>query len=97
MVDKIELSFFKRFLKNKGLWNAFKKDVRKSEKFYKIPLRKFLNLENASSKNILMDCVLWCESDFREWGDMYIQYEKYFSENYEDYKKNYFSIKKEKL
>ena len=97
MIDKAELSFFKRYLKDEGLWNAFKKDVKKSEKFNKAPFRKYIDLEMASSERILMDCVLWCESDFKKWVDVYEQYANFFSENYENYKKNYFSIKKEKL
>lgn len=96
MVDKTELSFFKRFLKNKGLWNAFKKDVRASEKCNKMPFHHFIKYEENTTR-ILMQCVLWSASDFRGWGGVYVQYGKFFSENYEDYKKNYFSIKKEKL
>ena len=96
MVDKTELSFFKRFLKNNGLWGVFKKDVRISEKCHKMPFHQFIKYEE-NTQRILMDCVLWRASSFGNWEHVYMQYGKFFSENYEDYKKNYFSIKKEKL
>ena len=95
-MDNAELSFFKRYLKGKGLWNAFKKDVSLS-KPYKCCFHEYVKKADNNSRGIIMDCLLWSIAKYRGWGDIYVLYGKYFKKYYEIYKKNYFSIKKEKL
>ena len=42
MIPKKEVSFFKRYLKEKGLYNVFKLDLFISLKYGKAPIKKLL-------------------------------------------------------
>jgi hypothetical protein len=95
-MDNAELSFFKRYLKDNGLWSAFKNDLSISRP-YKCNFHEYVKEEKNRSSCIIMDCLLWSIGKYRDWCDIYTSYAKYFEENYENYKKTYLLFKKEKL
>jgi hypothetical protein len=83
MIPKKEVNFFIRFLKDKGLYYAFLKDLRRSEPLGKDNFHKFIKERgNGYSAYIIMDCILWSESLFTKWQDMYHEYIEFFSKEY---------------
>jgi hypothetical protein len=83
MIPKEELKFFIRFLKDKGLYYAFLKDLRRSEPFGKENFHQFIDrAESGGSTNIIMNCILWVESLFPNWHDIYSEYANYFYDEY---------------
>lgn len=78
-----ELKFFKRYLKEKGLYYAFIKDARTQQdvRLHGIPFQKYIR-KMKESTNILMVTVNWTISEYRHWHDIYSDYQLYFNKNY---------------
>jgi hypothetical protein len=78
-----ELKFFKRYLKEKGLYYAFIKDARMQQdvRLHGRPFRKYIR-KMKESTNILMVTVNWTISEYRHWYDIYSDYQLYFNKNY---------------
>jgi len=78
-----ELNFFRRFLKERGLYSAFLKDARRqqNERLHGIPFHEFIRGMGYSTE-ILMVVVHWGESEYKYWHTVYDDYKKYFEKNY---------------
>jgi hypothetical protein len=78
-----ELKFFKRYLKEKGLYYAFIKDARMQQdvRLHGRPFQKYIR-KMKESTNILMVTVNWTISEYRHWNDIYSDYQLYFNKNY---------------
>lgn len=84
MIPKKEVNFFMRFLKNKGLYYVFLQDLRRSESFGKNNFHRFIETrKKGNSVCILMECLLWSESLFINWHNIYSEYANYFYDEYE--------------
>ena len=87
MIPKKEVSFFKRYLKEKGLYNVFKHDLVIGLQYNKTPLRTHIEYRGrGGTMNIIMDCLLWQFSKYQGWQKLYDEYPIYFSKHYNTYK-----------
>ena len=86
MMPKKEVNFFKRYLKEKGLYNVFKQDLAIALRHNKMPLHKFIESgKKGSSKEIIMDCLLWSLSIYKYWQRLYQDYSIYYLKHYNAY------------
>ena len=86
MIPKKEVSFFKRYLKEKGLYNVFKLDLFISLKYGKAPIKKIIEKgHEGDTTDIIMRCLLWSCSNYGVWHKIYRDYSNYY---YEKNKKN---------
>ena len=78
-----ELKFFKRYLKEKGLYYAFIKDARMQQivRIHGTPFQKYIR-RMKNSIDILMVTVNWRESEYSGWHNVYDDYKLYFNKNY---------------
>lgn len=77
-----ELNFFRRFLKERGLYSAFVRDAKQQQKWrLKKPFQEYIRGMKHST-DILMDVVHWGESEYKYWHTVYDDYKKYFEKNY---------------
>jgi hypothetical protein len=77
-----ELNFFRRFLKEKGLYSAFVRDARRQQNWrLKKPYQEYIRGMNNST-GILMAVVHWGESEYKYWHTVYDDYKIYFRKNY---------------
>ena len=73
MVDKKEIKFFKRYLKNKGLFHAFFRDARISHNFDGRRTVSEALKRDIRTYNLIMDCILWSVSLYNGWNNRYIK------------------------
>lgn len=77
-----ELNFFRRFLKERGLYSAFVRDARQQQKLrLKKPYQEYIRGMKHST-DILIVVVHWGESEYKYWHTVYDDYKKYFEKNY---------------
>ncbi len=95
MINKDELKFFKRYLKEKGLYFSFRRDCNLS---HHIDEKRMLLSDAIRNKTghgatttLIMDCVYWAASKYHYWGEIYRDYKVYFQINYygQYYQKNH--------
>ena len=85
MIPKKEVSFFKRYLKEKGLYNVFKQDLAIASQEARTPLYEFIKRgKKGYSTNIIMDCLLWSVSSYRFWAKIYNDYITYYYNNFKN-------------
>lgn len=85
MIPKKEVSFFKRYLKEKGLYNVFKQDLAISSQEARTPLHEFIKRgKQGYSTNIIMDCLLWSVSNYKYWAKTYNDYITYYYKNFKN-------------
>ena len=85
MIPKKEVSFFKRYLKEKGLYNVFKQDLAIASQEARTPLYEFIKRgKQGYSTNIIMDCLLWSVSNYRYWAKIYNDYITYYYKNFKN-------------
>lgn len=90
-MDKKDITFFKRFLKDKGLYSAFKRGNNISRSTYP-NIQSFQNFikNHLDPCEILMFCVTWDyvrQKTGFYWGDIYTEFKKYYKKNIESYKR----------
>ena len=77
-----ELNFFRRFLKERGLYSAFVRDAKQQQNLrLKKPYQEYIHGMN-DSREILMDVLHWRESEYHDWQNVYYDYKLYFRKNY---------------
>ena len=82
MIPKDELSFFKRYLKDKGLYAVFTRDCKASLPYGKEKFSEYVKRHTKGwSKFIIMDCILWSTSEYKHWSSIYSQYETIYNTN----------------
>ena len=95
MINKHELNFFKRYLKEKKLYFSFRRDCNLS---HHIDGKRMLLSDAIRKKTgygatttLIMDCVYWAASKYHYWGEIYRDYTNYFQKNYygQYYQKNH--------
>ena len=85
MIPKKEVSFFKRYLKEKGLYNVFRQDLAIASQEVRTPLHEFIKRgKKGYSTNIIMDCLLWSVSNYRYWAKTYNDYITYYYNNFKN-------------
>ena len=77
-----ELNFFRRFLKERGLYSAFVRDAKQQQNWK--PKKPYHEYKRGmkDSRDILMNVVHWAESEYKYWHTVYDDYKKYFEKNY---------------
>ena len=77
-----ELKFFKRYLKEEGLYSAFVKDAREQQdRRLGTSFAGYIQ-KIARSTDILMIVICWGEAKYQYWRDVYHEYQLYFNKNY---------------
>ena len=77
-----ELNFFRRYLKERGLYSAFLRDARQQQNWrLKKPYQEYIR-GMKNSTDILMDVIHWAESEYSYWQNVYYDYKLYFRKNY---------------
>lgn len=77
-----ELNFFRRFLKERGLYSAFVRDAKQQQNWrLKKPYQVYIR-GLKDSRDILMNVVNWRESEYEYWHTVYDDYKIYFRKNY---------------
>lgn len=85
MIPKDELSFFKRYLKDKGLYAVFVRDYKASLPYGKENFSEYVKIHTKGwTKLIIMDCILWTVSEYRHWNLVYSQYETIYKNEYNE-------------
>jgi hypothetical protein len=76
MVPKNDIKFFIRFLKDKGVYNAFKRDLNTSPGG--VSYFDFINKKNTrlDAAEIIMYCIVWDTAAYPGWGDLYREFRK---------------------
>ena len=83
-----ELNFFRRFLKERGLYSAFVRDAKQQQNLrLKKPYQEYIHGMN-DSREILMDVLHWRASEYKYWETVYDDYKIYFRIYF---RKNYYN------
>ena len=85
MIPKKEVSFFKRYLKERGLYNVFRQDLAIASQHARTPLHEFIKRgKQGYSTNIIMDCLLWSMSKYKFWVKAYNDYMTCYYKNFKN-------------
>lgn len=85
MIPENHLKIFKRYLKDKNIYSAFKRALRTSEPT-NAPLKKYISETYSRADEILMRCIHWSSTKEGDmfWEDKYNEFKKLFlTGNYE--------------
>lgn len=84
MVKK-EYNFFIRYLKDKGLYAEFFKEIkRQPDRRSNVPFKKYC--EGIASTDILMNCICWGDARLTDlWKEQWYKYDEFFLKKYNEY------------